>query len=824
MGYRSSFGAWVRHYRKALGLTQAGLAGLVACSTETIRKIELGKRRPSLQIAELLARSLEVPVAEQHAFLRAARSAEPAAEGAEELQRSSDTVDEASSLIGRGPLAAHILQALTDPRTRLLTLAGPAGVGKTSLALEAAARAGGPFAGAVETISLVAVGQPEQVLPAVAEALRLPQAGARTPLDQLAEHIGAKRMLLVLDNMEHVLAAAPALAALLAACPALTVLTTSRAPLRIGGERIVEVPPLEVPPPVAALDPERLLRSSAAELFVIRACEVRPAFTVTAANAEAIAGICRQMDGLPLAIELVAARSNVLSPQALLERLSGSHGYAPLELPKSALPAGSRGHHTLRDAIGWSFGLLSKPQRQLFMWLGVFSGGFTLAAAERVCAATGLRPIDVLDELQALIEAHLLLQLPGEGDELRFSMLVTIREYARERLDEAGEHGLASAAHLGFFIEYVDQLRSAFQKAGQEQAMLRLEREHDNLRAALAWALEHAIGEAAALGAKLWWFWYVRSHWRAGHDWLEQILQRYDQASVSLPDELRVKLLNGAGSLAQHLANYGQAAEWLSQSLAASRAAGHWPGVVATLINLGGLAHIKGEAERSRQHFAEALDLARSTGRMVGVGLALSCLGVHATEVGQFAAARAYLDESMAVMGGLDYQFGVTGVRLYMADLALAEGDYGQAAEHYAYVLDEQRTHNNLEDVAMALLGLGWVRYHRGDPREALRQQREALQICHEQGARYPLLLCLDGCAASLGALAAIEAAQLCGAAAAERERLELPRLRAQGQAYDRALAQAAALHAPERWQAACARGRATPLSQAVALALTAAN
>jgi predicted ATPase/transcriptional regulator with XRE-family HTH domain len=819
-----SFGAWVRQRRKALGRTQTDLAAQVGCSTEMIRKVEMDRRRPSAQIAELLARCLEVPPAERPAFLRAARLARrdnPDAAGVESPAPRGDILPGTPELIGREQLAAHVQQLLQPPGARMVTLAGPGGVGKTTLAYYVAERAGAAFAGGRLVVPMATVEQAEQVPAALVEALRLPETSQQAPLDRLIAHLAERQMLLVLDNMEQVAAAAPTIGALLAACPALTVLATSRVPLRAPSEHVVEVPPLDLPAQNTATNPAALLRSSAARLFVARACEVRPDFALTAANAGAVAAICRQMDGLPLAIELVAARSNVLAPQALLDRLNGSHGYAPLELPSNPLPSPSARHQTLRDAIGWSFDLLSEPLRRLFSWLGIFNGGLTLAASEAVCAGAHLRPIDILDGLQALIDAHLVARQPAEGDTLRFGMLLTIREYALERLAAAGELEAAHAAHSSYYLEFTQQTRAQFQAAGQELAMDQLEREHDNLRAALRWSIEHSIGQAAEFGAALWWFWYVRSHWREGHAWLEQILRRSQQLGAALPDPTRARLLRGAGALAEQLANYQQAAEWTTQSLAISRAAENWQGMVATLNNLGGLYHLLGQSERARECLEEALQLARATGRTTAEATALGCLGSLATDEGRYHEAQAYLNQSLAIVQGLDYHFGVVSARLYLADLALAQRDDARAAEHYSFVLAEQRKHNNWEDVVLALLGLGWISYHQGKPRQGLRAQQEALQISQEHGVQQLIILCLEGCAASLGMLGSLESARLLGAATAARELLGTPRHWTQRRTLDQAMESAARAHDPATWAAACEYGRALPLAQAVARALS---
>jgi predicted ATPase/DNA-binding XRE family transcriptional regulator len=818
MGAPSSaltFGAWVRKHRKALGLTQAELAWRAGCSGEMIRKVESDRRRPSSQLAELLARVLEIDPADHAAFLRAARLArQEQPEAPRESERAAPA--EGDRLIGRAQLAAQLVGSLRGGADRLITLTGPAGVGKTSLAAHAAAEVGAEH----RFVPLATVRRPDDVLPAIALALGLPPSARQASFDQLAGHVGARRLLIVLDNMEQVAEAAPSVAALLEACPHLSVLVTSRLPLRARGEQVIEVPPLEVPGGAEG-DPAVLLRASAAELFALRAREARPDFAVTVANAGAVAALCRRMDGLPLAIELVAARSNVLAPQALLERLSGAHGYAPLELPGSPLPAAHARHQSLRAAIGWSFDLLSPSQMRLFAWLGVFSGGFTLAAAEAVCASAELRPIDVLDGLQALLDAHLVVRQPAANDTLRFRMLLTIQEFALERLAEAGEREAAQLAHANYYLEAVKVERKLFQGVDQDLAMDRLEADHDNLRAALRWLQEHHLGRAAELGAALWWFWYVRSHWRDGYAWLEGIMRRYEEQPVPLSDYAHAQLLRGAAVLAEELSLYERSLTWSRQSLAISYAAENWRGTVATLNNMAGLYHLQGRSDEARRCLEEALPLSRRGEFPVGLATTLGCLASLETDLGRLEQAQACLDESMAIMEQLAYQYGIVNTLLYQGTLDLAQKSYGLAHERYTRALALSREQNDAFNAALALHGLGHAHSYQGDPRQGLRYHQEALRFCLEHGAQQATITCLEGCGVALGAIGAIDAAMLFAAAAAAREQLGMPNPPRPQQALGAAIARAASAHRAAEWEAAWARGQAMSLAQASTYALS---
>ncbi|MDP9354838.1 MAG: hypothetical protein M3R02_06070, partial [Chloroflexota bacterium] len=412
--------------------------------------------------------------------------------------------------LGREREVAQVVARLRDPQIRLLTLTGPGGMGKTRLGLQAAAEVVESFPDGVWFVPLAPVRDPTLLPAAVAEVLGVREEGARPLAEVVASFLHEKRLLLVLDNLEHLLpAGASAVGALLTAAPGLTVLATSRAPLRLRAEREHGVLPLPLPrrqPPPTA---DQLNLYEAVRLFVERALAVQPSFAVTNENAPAVAEICHRLDGLPLAIELAAARVRLLPPQALLARLEQR---LPL-LTGGALDAPAR-QQTLREAMAWSYDLLTLDEQKLFRRLAVFVGGFDLAAADAVVGSprSGELGLDVLDGVERLARHSLLRQEEGRGGEPRFAMLATIREYGLEQLAASGEADEARQRHAAFFLTLAENAASAFMRMEHQNWLERFEADHDDLRAALEWALGREPETALALAGALKDFWFVRGH------------------------------------------------------------------------------------------------------------------------------------------------------------------------------------------------------------------------------------------------------------------------------------------------------------------------
>ncbi|MDQ7848982.1 MAG: tetratricopeptide repeat protein, partial [Armatimonadota bacterium] len=555
-----------------------------------------------------------------------------------------------SSLIGRAAETDAVTEILLRPEVRVVTLTGAPGIGKTRLALEVAGRLAGRFSGGVAFIDLSAVTDPVAVGAAIAQSLGIREVSSQPLVDTLRDAIAEQRLLLVLDNFEQVLPAAPVVAELLDGCPSLTVLLTSRAPLRIRGEQEFPVPPLPLPEERSAAEPRALREVASVALFVERARAVRPDFTLTSANAAAVADICVRLDGLPLAIELAAARVKLLTPAGILRRLRSS-----LDLLSRQSPDVPPRHRTLRQAIRWSYDLLEGGEQVLLRRLAAFSGGAALDAVEAVCRAETDPAGSVLDALGSLVENSLLLHDPQPDGESRFRMLETVREFAQEELEASGEGPALWERHAAHFAQLAQAAEPAL--AGPDQAVWleRLEREHDNFRVALAWSAEAGRAEtgltiAIALGR----FWERHGYSGEGLSWLQRFLAMAPLA----PAALRATALNIAGNLARSRGDYGLAVSSYEHTLALRREAQDARGIAVALNNLGVVAKDQGDYVRARAFLEESLAIKRREGDRRGVAVTLSNLGLTAKAQGDLAAAAAFFSESLGLFQGLGDTWG----------------------------------------------------------------------------------------------------------------------------------------------------------------------
>ena len=689
-------------------------------------------------------------------------------------------------LLGRQQEVATLVALLEREEGRLVTLTGPGGVGKTRLAIQVAAELIEPFPDGVWFVRLSRLVDPSLVVPTIAQTLGLKEQGSQPIAETLRAHLAEKRLLLVLDNFEQVVGAAPGVGDLLAACPGLRVLVTSRVPLRLRGEKGYALSPLPLAGPADAQVPERLGQYAAVALFLERARDARSDFAVTAANAPAIAEICARLDGLPLAIELAASRVKVLPPKALLSRLSQR-----LQVLTGGARDAEARQQTMRATLAWSDDLLPPEVQRLFQRLAVFVDGCTLEAAEAVCLAPeGAAPLglDLLEGLSALVD-HSLVQPREKGGEPRFGMLHVIREYALERLEDSLEAEALRRAHASHFLALAEEAEPLLMGSEQHAWLERLEREHDNLRAALGWARECGEVETGLrLVAALAWFWIVRGYLREGRTWVEGLLALESGAAgedeggaQAVSARVRALALNTGGRLALWQGEYAVAERWLKEAEALGRAAGDLRIAVGALHNLGIIASLQGDQERAAASYEETLALRRQVGNWWGVANALLNLANAAYHQGNLERAAACAEESMA--------------------LFRQEGD--------------QR------GLAICRLILGTVARRRGEVTEAEALQRGGLALFRDLGDRHYCAQGLEALASTAGVTGQGErAAQLLGAAAALRETIGAPQPPLEQAEVEQAVAEARAALGEAVWAAAFAAGRALSLEQAIAEAL----
>jgi predicted ATPase/DNA-binding CsgD family transcriptional regulator len=548
-----------------------------------------------------------------------------------------------TQIVGRAGELKLASQVLLRDEVRLVTFTGPAGTGKTRLSLAMAETLLDIFSDGVFFVDLARVEEPSLVSAAIAETLGIREGRDKALMERLESALYDRNVLLVLDNFEHVLPAADQVADLLAVCPDLKILVTSRAPLRLRWEHVFPIFPLPLPARDAQADVAKVAESPAVQLFVERARAAEPGFELTETNAATIAEVCLRLDGLPLAIELAAARTRVLPPEALLSRLRNR-----LELLVDGardLPPRQR---TLRDAIAYSHDLLDEDERALFSQLAVFAGGCTVEAAAAVMTEPvqdiDARPL-VLDRLQSLVDKSLLQREQLLGGEIRFRMLETIREYAYEQLARTGGLAQRRERWIEYMVDLTHQSRKALLGREQGATLDMLEREHDNLRAVLRACVDSNDAERGLLlGAALWRFWYLRGLFTEGRTWLSELLAL---PAASARTSQRANALMAAGNLAYHQGDDVAAEVLQNEGLAIWRELGDRGGIGAALDTLGRLAFRRGDAERANALLEESLLARREREDRWGVAAVLHHLGDVALEQGHFSTARARYEDSL---------------------------------------------------------------------------------------------------------------------------------------------------------------------------------
>ena len=735
------FGARLRRLREAAGLTQEELAARAGLSRNAVGALERGlRKRPYPHTVRSLARALGLSEEERAALLSAVtKEGSPDVSLVPSPATESNLPKPSTSLLGRERELVEIRTFLQE--ARLLTLTGTGGVGKTRLAVETAQNVAQLFSDGAVFVALAPLGDPNFVLPTIAQSLGLRESGGRTPRETLHTYLREKQLLLVLDNFEHVLKAAPEVAQLIEACPRLSVFATSRAPLRVRGEQEYPVPPLALPASTIAPSAEELVGSASGRLFVERAREASPTFELTPHNSGAVAAICWRLAGLPLALELAAAQIRFLDPQALLSRLDQAlSAVGARDLPQR--------QRTMWATLDWSHELLSVEERVLFRRLSVFVGGFSLEAAEAVGvesgASGGILAEEVLGTLGRLVEQSLVTATADEkGGGLRYWMLEPVRQYASEQLEESGEAEETKRRHYAHYLAFAEEadliygLLTGTKLTGAEGEawMDRIEREHDDLRAALGWAKERGDLEAGLrLAGSLCWFWWMRGYFREGRLWTEDFLKRAERGGPEVVDEARAKALLGAGMLSFGYGDLLGSTRFLEEGLATYRGLGNEAGTAATVAMLGYLRRAQGDDDRAEELSEEGLRLSRYLGDNRSAAVSLSTLGHIARHRGDLALAADLFREALALWKKLEDRRGVAYSLCNLGVAALERGEAGHALELHEESLGLYEALQDKAGQAFALINLGDVARTLGDEGRAVSLYDEALALHRELG------------------------------------------------------------------------------------------
>jgi predicted ATPase/DNA-binding CsgD family transcriptional regulator len=668
-----------------------------------------------------------------------------------------------SSFVGRELEAFEVTHALAT--TRLMTLTGAGGSGKTRLALEVARDLIEAYPDGVWLVELAPLSDKELVPKAVAEALGVPERPREPIADTLVEVLRDRQLLLLVDNCEHLVGAAAGLVdGLLDSCPGVRILATSREALGVEGEIRWVVPPLSVPERGRTPTREELEGYESVRLFVERARGRDPSFSLSPHNADAVAGICRKLEGIPLAIELASARVGTLSVEQISERLEGSLKL----LTHGGRTAGPR-QQTLKGALDWSYELLSEDEKKLFGRISVFAGGWTLEAAEAVGTDDGVEEIEILDLISGLVEKSLAVARGSDQGGVRYRLLEPIRQYAQEKLKEGGEAEAAQRAHAEYFLAMAEGTEPELFGPRDVEGLDRLEREHDNMRAALSWALERREAELGLrLGGALGMFWHAHGHPGEGRKWLEAALAKDDGASVTARIEALKALfwlvfeqwdLDRARTVAEDAMELSVKTE-IESSLAAS-----------LRIMLAGPVWIRGDYEKAKMLLEESLALSRRSDDKVRIAEAhfqLGCMSGNSTSLDETARAKKYYEEGIAVCREVDYPYRLPELLLSLGYILMLEGDYkrGVALNEEAVAICQE--HGYRRSLNFALGNLGWAALLQGDHERARTFYQESVMVCKELGDKMVASDGLEGMACLCAAEGeALRAARLFGAAQA---------------------------------------------------------
>ena len=614
--------------------------------------------------------------------------------------------------------------------TRILTLTGPGGTGKTRLALRVAAESAEEYRDRAVFVGLAALEDPSLVVSTIAAAVGVQEEAGRPILTSLTDRLAGMEVLLVLDNYEQLLPAAPLVGELVAAAPSVRVLATSRAPLRLTGEREYHVAPLALPDTAAGATPEAIAESEAVALFVERARAIDPGFALGPENAPAVAAICAALDGLPLAIELAAARVRLLSPRAIMERLGTS-----LHLLTGGARDRPERQRTLRGAIQWSHDLLAPAGQTMFRRLSAFAGGWSLEAAEAVCSPAGAHELDTLEALDALVQ-HSLARRDDGASAPRFRMLQTIREFGLERLAESGEEAETRDRHARFFLALAEEAAPELTGPGQAAWLDRLARDHDNIRGALRWSVEADRAETGLLiAAAIWRFWQLRDHLAEGEARLTELLAAPSAAAAT---PARAAGVNALASVVYWRGDYAAARDRYGEALELYVALGDDAGEADVRASLGWVAAATGDRATARRRFAEAADSARARGDRTSLGFALQGLGMSALRDGDRPAARVALEEAIDLLRASGDRFGLANALYDHGRVLVADGERDRGKVALLEALQHHAAAGDMSGVAFVLDALSGLAFEEGCPERTVRLAAAAAAMRESLGTRAP--------------------------------------------------------------------------------------
>jgi non-specific serine/threonine protein kinase len=790
-----AFGELLRRLRIGAGLSQADLAGRAGLGSSTVAALEQGTRRthPRAATITLLADALGAGPGDRAALLAVATApsiSPPFAPAPLPSARRHRLPAEPTPLIGRESEVASVTALLRpgDRQSRLMTLVGPGGVGKTRLALGVGAELVDVYAHGAAFVDLAMVRDPRLVSVSIAHALQLRETAAGSAIHHLVlEYLSGMQLLLVIDNFEHLLPAAPMLSEMLESCARLSLLVTSRTALRLRSERRFLVRPLAAPA-YKTQSLELVASSAAVRLFVERAQAVMPAFVLDASNAASVAAICRRLEGMPLAIELAAARADMLAPATLLQRLQDRLG-----LLRGGAPDLPERQRTLRAALAWSHNLLSEADRALFRRLSVFAGGWNLEAAEAICSSPELPTEQVLERLAALVDSSLVHRIVGGEDETRFAMLDTVREFAEALLNDAGEAEPIHRAHGLLYLHLAERAAPQLHGGQQSTWLRRLDREHDNLRAALDWLSGNSFDdETLRLATAATWYWLRRGYFADARR-LTGLIATSDRCSP----QVRAAAFLAAARVGSSLGDYGSMAEYDELALKLFRVLNDLPGMAEAVTDLGAARWQQGRLEVASKDLEEGLRRFRELDDPVGIATALLPLACAARDRGDFAAAEPLFQEALELRAASGDRLGIGHVLNNWAWLALYRGDGARAQRLAENALEIRRALGAQPSAGISVTVLARIALARGNRADAYARLMESLEIHREMGNRWGIALVLEGLADLTATTQPELALRFAAAAAARRAVIGRPMPPVEVETYARSLEQARALVSP---------------------------